>query len=751
MNQIEQLAMFSSKSGSEVRPKRTGGALWLGLAVDHWQLFDALQDEWLRPPAGSAGRVLGVRAFAGEASLPRAGNRISTHLKVDLDRLPRVDVLVRRGGKWSVVRLDEVRGDDRAVAWPGPLPISAISEILVSTNEEQARLAALTRQVSNVALPEPVCTAPREDVPWVDEAMPTDELPRGLRLPPDLDAVHGALAMAIWAVPRVDPWLDLLVAGLGFRWAEALELARDLDASWWAYAPWRSVPTMGWPDNREERLWLAAVEVFRGCTPGKAMAAVDVARNIAATAARGGSDADESALSAWVDGTLRILSADAIIQLDDWKSNPVGKAIQLVLARPVPTSFKGWFDDLPGLPPAIWWSAATLCGLLHGYRRLDVHFRGSALQRRFLAVQALRAADPDMAAVAWPGAPSAAPLWRREPGRVVLSWDGDDFANKKDEHGRGHWFVADMNDPEVEHAAKDLARRNDWMERDVVFLDGTRMRLPRGAKIEEVFEAEAFRRRVATEGGAIPSPPPTPRQSFMRRPESSIDEKSPDKVPAAAKKPSSSAFLRGVEEADRAAPDERVEPQRGQLDRGRVEVPGFIYVPYFLDAAQEEELRALIDEAPWIDDLKRRVQHYGWRYSYKARRVDASMRLGPLPIWALKLAQRLFDEGRLPHLADQVIVNEYIGTQGISKHIDCIPCFADGIAMISLLESWEINFTCAGRKAPRLLERGSVAVMTGDARYRWYHEIPHRQLEPHGLRRIRRISITFRKVNFPPL
>jgi alkylated DNA repair dioxygenase AlkB len=156
----------------------------------------------------------------------------------------------------------------------------------------------------------------------------------------------------------------------------------------------------------------------------------------------------------------------------------------------------------------------------------------------------------------------------------------------------------------------------------------------------------------------------------------------------------------------------------------------------------------IIDSLQWLPDLQRRVQHYGWRYDYKARRVDASMRLDPLPSWAAKLAERLVADGLVPHLADQVIVNEYVGKQGIASHIDCPPCFADGVAMVSLLESWEMIFKedRRKRKVQQLLERRSVAVLTGDARYRWSHEIPKRSTEPTGAPRKRRISITFRKV-----
>ena len=180
-------------------------------------------------------------------------------------------------------------------------------------------------------------------------------------------------------------------------------------------------------------------------------------------------------------------------------------------------------------------------------------------------------------------------------------------------------------------------------------------------------------------------------------------------------------------------------------------VPGLSYVPDFLSAHEETELVAAIEGTDWISELQRRVQHYGWRYDYKAKRIDASMRLGPLPEWAVRLARRLVSQGLLSDLPDQVIVNEYVGAQGIAKHVDS-GSFADGIAMISLLESWDMVFR--EKKKPKVkviqrLDRRSAAIMTGDARYRWTHEIPKRKSEPGRVKRGRRISLTFRKVRVP--
>src|SRR6185295_10230600 len=123
------------------------------------------------------------------------------------------------------------------------------------------------------------------------------------------------------------------------------------------------------------------------------------------------------------------------------------------------------------------------------------------------------------------------------------------------------------------------------------------------------------------------------------------------------------------------------------------DVPGLPYVQDFLTTAEEAALAQIIDGQQWLSELRRRVQHYGWRYDYRRRAVEPSMRLGPLPTWAAQLTHRLAHRGLTPGLSDQVIVNEYVESQGISRHIDCVPCFADGIATISLLQSWEMVFT----------------------------------------------------------
>jgi len=115
-----------------------------------------------------------------------------------------------------------------------------------------------------------------------------------------------------------------------------------------------------------------------------------------------------------------------------------------------------------------------------------------------------------------------------------------------------------------------------------------------------------------------------------------------------------------------------------------INISGLTYVPDFITPAEHEFLLSQIDQHPWLTDLKRRVQHYGYKYDYKARTVGNDAYLGLLPIWLSSLSKKLHDDGIFPSAPDQVIVNEYIPGQGISAHIDCVPCFAGTIASLSL-------------------------------------------------------------------
>jgi alkylated DNA repair dioxygenase AlkB len=179
--------------------------------------------------------------------------------------------------------------------------------------------------------------------------------------------------------------------------------------------------------------------------------------------------------------------------------------------------------------------------------------------------------------------------------------------------------------------------------------------------------------------------------------------------------------------------------------------PGIGYFEDFLSGEEERLVAAELDAGEWSTVLKRRVQHFGYLYDYKARTITRDAYLGKLPGWLEVLAERLIARGYLEHMPDQVIANEYVPGQGISAHIDCVPCFGDTIISLSLLSQCEMIFReqQGFETAAVLLRPRSVVSLTGAGRYSWTHEIPARKSDfMNGAKvdRGRRISLTFRKV-----
>ncbi|MFT3765716.1 MAG: alpha-ketoglutarate-dependent dioxygenase AlkB [Minicystis sp.] len=180
-------------------------------------------------------------------------------------------------------------------------------------------------------------------------------------------------------------------------------------------------------------------------------------------------------------------------------------------------------------------------------------------------------------------------------------------------------------------------------------------------------------------------------------------------------------------------------------------IPGLQVIEAWIDEEAERSLLEAVDASPWRADLARRVQHYGYRYDYKARSVDASMHLGPLPPWAEALCARIHREGLTDRQADQVIVNEYQPGQGIARHIDCIPCFGPTVLSLTLGSGcvMDLHGPGDGPRVPLTLRPRSLLVLAGEARSRWGHSIAGRKSDVVDGARVprgRRVSLTFRTV-----
>lgn len=197
--------------------------------------------------------------------------------------------------------------------------------------------------------------------------------------------------------------------------------------------------------------------------------------------------------------------------------------------------------------------------------------------------------------------------------------------------------------------------------------------------------------------------------------------------------------------------------------------PGLLYEPEFATTDEARRLLGEIDsnEANWLPDLSRRVQHYGFKYDYKARRIVRSMHLGPLPGWLRDLGDDVtrfvesndgFEPFEPLRPFDQAIINEYEPGEGIAAHVDCEPCFGPVVATLSLGSDIEMQFehVRTGERIPVHLAQRSLAVLTGETRYEWNHSIAKRQSDPspsgggQRAKRSRRVSITFRTVLLEP-
>jgi alkylated DNA repair dioxygenase AlkB len=180
-------------------------------------------------------------------------------------------------------------------------------------------------------------------------------------------------------------------------------------------------------------------------------------------------------------------------------------------------------------------------------------------------------------------------------------------------------------------------------------------------------------------------------------------------------------------------------------------IEGLTYVPDYLSESEGNALWRSITGSPWLTDIRRRVQHYGWKYDYRNRFIDYSSFLGPLPPWAQPLGERLTIDGYLKKKPDQLIVNEYLPGQGIANHVDCKPCFEETIISVSLGSRCVMDFINlrTKEKIEVLLEPHSLVVISGESRYNWSHGIPSRktdQFAGESFERALRISLTFRNV-----
>jgi alkylated DNA repair dioxygenase AlkB len=176
-------------------------------------------------------------------------------------------------------------------------------------------------------------------------------------------------------------------------------------------------------------------------------------------------------------------------------------------------------------------------------------------------------------------------------------------------------------------------------------------------------------------------------------------------------------------------------------------IAGLQYVPEYLDPEMHDRLLAAVDRHQWLASADHGVQIYGYRYSHTHR---MAYRIGEIPVWATDLAVRLCRDGFLSRVPDQMVANDYAPGSGIFAHVDPA-VLGDTVASISLASTCVMRFSHqeSERTQELLLEPRSVLVLSGDAHWRWRHEIPARAVDTwqnDERPRSRRVSLTFRVV-----
>lgn len=139
-----------------------------------------------------------------------------------------------------------------------------------------------------------------------------------------------------------------------------------------------------------------------------------------------------------------------------------------------------------------------------------------------------------------------------------------------------------------------------------------------------------------------------------------------------------------------------------QITESEINISGLTYISDFISVQEQYFLLGQIDQQPWLMDLKRRVQHYGYKYDYKARTVSNDAYLGLLPDWLSSISQKLHNDNTFPSVPDQAIVNEYLPGQGISAHIDCVPALLTQSLHLASARpaSWSFSLPGPARKNP---------------------------------------------------
>lgn len=730
----------------------------LALVLTHEEWFRLLTDDWLQPTS-SGGFWMGIGQPVTTQDVDPARMIVAW-----INPMLLADIRVSLYSKRDHVtkQLTMLCAKDIAVFWPGPAPLFAVEAFSVISEKVQEHLFAAAAGFSNTEIPAAPCIVEalemlRLDHPVLESAPETQMIP-----PADWDALRGAATMAVSYVPGMSAWINLLCLSLLESQTNnpakdrhtLQDAATNLNASWLGSPPWFE------NDGSTPPLWNAMLGVLRHQHVRDGWRPKEILAQIQNRLCQTGDMSSE--MNSFFSETSEILSDRRHIDPHHGMRDPLGLSLQLLLLRPKANQFVSWRDELAGAPPSVWWTGAMLSGLVTGFRDLQKKFRGQLEMRRILSLvtwitgNATNQNDGLRQEViqGWLKSKGKNISWTLENGKFCFRL-GDIIWFRRVETPRGKWSAVDLSTQAVRAEAVALAQSDaPFLLQQELILEDTVVTVNGEATFEKTHKGLGG--KLAVKGKASIVVPTTAKtQQTLISDEAFRHWLCTAPIARQLSDPPSAALQRDSSEKNKNASTELtfslMQPKAASdfLWKPTLKtVPGLSLMQEFISGDEEKALLATVDAADWDAGLKRRVQHYGWRYDYQKRRVNGKERLGPLPTWAQTLAERLFSEKLVPELPDQVIVNEYCGRQSIAAHVDCLPCFRGPIVTISLNEAWEMVFQGPNNEEIGIfLPTRSAAIMDGESRTTWKHKIAPRLKDKNGIPRVRRISLTFRKIN----
>ena len=154
---------------------------------------------------------------------------------------------------------------------------------------------------------------------------------------------------------------------------------------------------------------------------------------------------------------------------------------------------------------------------------------------------------------------------------------------------------------------------------------------------------------------------------------------------------------------------------------------GLVYLPDFIDAAEERALVAALEGVAWQEVVmhgqaaKRTVAHFGLTYGYESWTLDAAP---PMPAWiAPHLARVAAAMHEPPNAVVELLASRYPPGARIGWHRDA-PMFGPTVAGLSLAGACELvlRHGDADRYTLALAPR-SLYLLGGAARASWQHMI----------------------------